>query len=161
MCGRKPPGRGYHQAWLRDSRLFIHGGFDGKEIYDDLYYVDLAACAYLPQITSFSVEVSRACANRVCARSLLSSLKRFPFFVICANPARRRVDALHIQVPAYMLNPRLGCGTRDDGEIRGTFRRNLLHHHDISSITHVYQLEEWLFNKLSHYSKLIVVFRPL
>ncbi|CEH13181.1 Kelch repeat-containing proteins [Ceraceosorus bombacis] len=57
VCGRKPPGRGYHQAWLRDSRLFIHGGFDGKEIYDDLYYVDLAACAYLPQITSFSVEL--------------------------------------------------------------------------------------------------------
>ncbi|UZJ52239.1 hypothetical protein CBS101457_001559 [Exobasidium rhododendri] len=57
VCGMKPPGRGYHQAWLRDSRLFIHGGFDGKEIYDDLYYVDLAACAYLPQITSFSVEL--------------------------------------------------------------------------------------------------------
>ena len=60
VCGRKPPGRGYHQAWLRDSRLFLHGGFDGKEIYDDMYFVDLAACAYLPQITSFSVEVSCA-----------------------------------------------------------------------------------------------------
>jgi hypothetical protein len=58
VSGQKPPGRGYHQAWLRDSRLFVHGGFDGKEIYDDLHYVDLAACAYLPQITSFNVEVS-------------------------------------------------------------------------------------------------------
>lgn len=58
VCGKKPPGRGYHQAWLRDSRLFVHGGFDGKEIYNDLYFVDLAACAYLPQITSFGVEVS-------------------------------------------------------------------------------------------------------
>ena len=58
VCGKKPPGRGYHQAWLRDSRLFIHGGFDGKEIFDDLHFLDLAACAYLPQITSFSVDVS-------------------------------------------------------------------------------------------------------
>ncbi|EPQ26888.1 uncharacterized protein PFL1_05523 [Pseudozyma flocculosa PF-1] len=57
VCGAKPPGRGYHQAWLRDSRLFVHGGFDGKDIFDDLYYLDLAACAYLPQITSFTVEL--------------------------------------------------------------------------------------------------------
>lgn len=57
ICGKKPPGRGYHQAWLHDSRLFVHGGFDGKEIFDDLYYIDLSACAYLPQITSFSVEL--------------------------------------------------------------------------------------------------------
>ncbi|GAC99078.1 hypothetical protein PHSY_006675 [Pseudozyma hubeiensis SY62] len=57
VCGKKPQGRGYHQAWLRDSRLFVHGGFDGKDIFDDLYYLDLAACAYLPQITSFSVEL--------------------------------------------------------------------------------------------------------
>lgn len=64
VCGRKPPGRGYHQAWLQDSRLFVHGGFDGKEIYDDLYFVDLAACAYLPQITSFTVEV---CDTHTCA----------------------------------------------------------------------------------------------
>lgn len=57
VCGKKPLGRGYHQAWLRDSRLFVHGGFDGKDIFDDLHYLDLAACAYLPQITSFSVEL--------------------------------------------------------------------------------------------------------
>lgn len=70
VCGQKPPGRGYHQAWLRDSRLFVHGGFDGKEIYDDLYFIDLAACAYLPQITSFSVEVRwepRFCAILLCS----------------------------------------------------------------------------------------------
>lgn len=57
VCGKKPQGRGYHQAWLRDSRLFVHGGFDGKDIFDDLHFLDLAACAYLPQITSFSVEL--------------------------------------------------------------------------------------------------------
>ncbi|CBQ73678.1 related to Tip elongation aberrant protein 1 [Sporisorium reilianum SRZ2] len=57
VCGQKPLGRGYHQAWLRDSRLFVHGGFDGKDIFDDLHFLDLAACAYLPQITSFSVEL--------------------------------------------------------------------------------------------------------
>lgn len=57
VCGKRPQGRGYHQAWLRDSRLFVHGGFDGKDIFDDLHFLDLAACAYLPQITSFSVEL--------------------------------------------------------------------------------------------------------
>ncbi|TKY84856.1 hypothetical protein EX895_005936 [Sporisorium graminicola] len=57
VCGQKPLGRGYHQAWLRDSRLFVHGGFDGQDIFDDLHFLDLAACAYLPQITSFSVEL--------------------------------------------------------------------------------------------------------
>ncbi|PWN88204.1 galactose oxidase [Acaromyces ingoldii] len=57
VCGSKPPGRGYHQAWLRDSRLFVHGGFDGKDVFEDFYIVDLGASAYLPQITSFKVEL--------------------------------------------------------------------------------------------------------
>lgn len=56
-CGRPPAGRGYHQAWLKDSRLFIHGGFDGREIFDDLHYLDLAASSYLPQITQFEVSL--------------------------------------------------------------------------------------------------------
>ncbi|KDN45729.1 galactose oxidase [Tilletiaria anomala UBC 951] len=72
VCGRQPPGRGYHQAWLRDSRLFVHGGFDGKEIYDDLYYIDLAACAYLPQITSFSVEVSTCRGHLATSRLIMA-----------------------------------------------------------------------------------------
>lgn len=55
VCGQRPAGRGYHQAWLKDSRLFVHGGFDGKDVFDDLYLLDLAACSYLPQITQFSV----------------------------------------------------------------------------------------------------------
>ncbi|CAO1621186.1 unnamed protein product [Sympodiomycopsis kandeliae] len=55
ICGQKPKGRGYHQAWLCDSRLFIHAGFDGSTIFDDLYFLDLAACSYLPQITQFSI----------------------------------------------------------------------------------------------------------
>lgn len=55
VCGKRPAGRGYHQAWLRDSRLFLHGGFDGKDIFDDLHFLDLAACSYLPQITQFNI----------------------------------------------------------------------------------------------------------
>lgn len=80
VCGKKPPGRGYHQSWLRDSRLFVHGGFDGKEVYDDLYYIDLSACAYLPQITSFSVEVRAYRRWPICqtGRSLTSFLSSFP-----------------------------------------------------------------------------------
>lgn len=57
VYGAAPPGRGYHQTWLRDSRLFVHGGFDGKDVYGDMWYLDLAASAYLPQITSFTIEL--------------------------------------------------------------------------------------------------------
>jgi len=84
VCGRKPPGRGYHQAWLRDSRLFVHGGFDGKEIYNDLYFVDLAACAYLPQITSFGVEVSRK--NQMMAVQPSCCLLLISFALLLSSP---------------------------------------------------------------------------
>ncbi|KAG5651412.1 hypothetical protein H0H81_008746 [Sphagnurus paluster] len=56
--GKPPSGRGYHATILADSRLFLFGGFDGNTAYDDVYILDLAAGAYLPQVTSFSVELA-------------------------------------------------------------------------------------------------------
>jgi Rab9 effector protein with kelch motifs len=54
--GRAPSPRGYHASFLADSRLFIFGGFNGHDVFDDVHVLDLAAAAYLPQVTSFSID---------------------------------------------------------------------------------------------------------
>ncbi|EIN05797.1 galactose oxidase [Punctularia strigosozonata HHB-11173 SS5] len=55
--GKRPSPRGYHVAVLADGRLFVFGGFNGHEVYDDVHILDLAAAAYLPQVTSFRIEM--------------------------------------------------------------------------------------------------------
>ncbi|TDL26974.1 galactose oxidase [Rickenella mellea] len=55
--GRTPTQRGYHTTVLADGRLFVFGGFNGHEVFDDCYILDLAGAAYLPQVTSFSINV--------------------------------------------------------------------------------------------------------
>ncbi|KAK1222890.1 hypothetical protein PQX77_014312 [Marasmius sp. AFHP31] len=57
ILGKSPVARGYHVSLLHDSRIFYFGGYNGTHAYDDVYIVDLAAAAYLPQVTSFTVEV--------------------------------------------------------------------------------------------------------
>lgn len=57
IAGRSPSARGYHAALLADSRLFVFGGFNGSEVFDDVYMLELAGAAYLPQVTSFTVDV--------------------------------------------------------------------------------------------------------
>ncbi|CAL1697913.1 unnamed protein product [Somion occarium] len=57
IAGKKPIPRGYHAAVLADSRLFIFGGFNGTEVFDDVQMLDLAGAAYLPQVTSFKIDV--------------------------------------------------------------------------------------------------------
>ncbi|KAI0920502.1 hypothetical protein AcV5_010219 [Taiwanofungus camphoratus] len=56
-AGKPPSPRGYHVSFLADSRLFIFGGFNGAEVYDDVHLLDLAGAAYLPQVTSFRIDV--------------------------------------------------------------------------------------------------------
>ena len=46
--GKAPVGRGSHLAWLHDSRLYIHGGFQGRRALSELHVLELASCAYLP-----------------------------------------------------------------------------------------------------------------
>jgi hypothetical protein len=53
--GRPPPARGYHISLLADARLFVFGGFDGHVVFDDVWLLDLAGAAYLPQVTSFAL----------------------------------------------------------------------------------------------------------
>ncbi|KAI0077640.1 galactose oxidase [Panus rudis PR-1116 ss-1] len=57
IAGRKPVPRGYHAATLADSRLWIFGGFNGAQVFEDCYILDLAGAAYLPQVTSFTIDV--------------------------------------------------------------------------------------------------------
>ncbi|GBE87088.1 hypothetical protein BKA93DRAFT_762123 [Sparassis latifolia] len=56
-AGTPPAPRGYHVAFLSDSRLFVFGGFNGNEVYDDVHLLELAGAAYLPQVTSFRIDV--------------------------------------------------------------------------------------------------------
>lgn len=52
-----PNPRGYHTTVLYDSRLYVLGGYDGKNVFDDVHMLELSACAYLPQITNFEIDV--------------------------------------------------------------------------------------------------------
>ncbi|KIP09449.1 hypothetical protein PHLGIDRAFT_86732 [Phlebiopsis gigantea 11061_1 CR5-6] len=57
VAGRSPSARGYHTALLADSRVFVIGGFNGGEVFDDVHMLELAGAAYLPQVTSFKIDV--------------------------------------------------------------------------------------------------------
>jgi len=52
--GTAPPGRGYHVAVLHDARIYLSGGYNGVNVFDDLWTLDLSAGAYLPQVVSYS-----------------------------------------------------------------------------------------------------------
>lgn len=56
--GKPPSNRGYHACIVVDSRLFLFGGFNGNNVYQDVHILDLAAAAYLPQVTSFTIDLS-------------------------------------------------------------------------------------------------------
>ncbi|KAI8972714.1 hypothetical protein BDB01DRAFT_808953 [Pilobolus umbonatus] len=57
IYGGAPTPRGYHTCVLHDSRLYVLGGYDGRNVFDDLYILELSACAYLPQITNFEIDI--------------------------------------------------------------------------------------------------------
>jgi hypothetical protein len=40
---------------LQDERLFILGGFNGRNALSDMWLLDLAGLSYLPRITSFMI----------------------------------------------------------------------------------------------------------
>lgn len=54
-----PSGRGYHTAALHDSRLFIIGGYNGKDVFNQVWSIDLSGLAYLPRISVFSIGAGR------------------------------------------------------------------------------------------------------
>lgn len=60
VYGKVPAARGYHATVLADSRLFLFGGYNGQSAFDDVHILDLAANAYLPQVTSFTIDAPYA-----------------------------------------------------------------------------------------------------
>ncbi|KAF8438545.1 hypothetical protein L210DRAFT_3404108 [Boletus edulis BED1] len=57
VWGKPPSSRGYHVTIVADSRLFVFGGFNGHDVFDDVHILDLAGAAYLPQVMSFRIDV--------------------------------------------------------------------------------------------------------
>ncbi|KAJ1894837.1 hypothetical protein LPJ66_004947 [Kickxella alabastrina] len=59
IYGSAPIPRGYHACALHDGRLFLHGGYNGQEVFDDLYTLELSSYSYLPQVPEFVIGCHR------------------------------------------------------------------------------------------------------
>ncbi|KAJ2391739.1 hypothetical protein H4S02_001171 [Coemansia sp. RSA 2611] len=59
IYGKAPQPRGYHACALQDGRLFVHGGYNGQEVFDDLYTLELSSYSYLPQVPEFVIGCHR------------------------------------------------------------------------------------------------------
>ncbi|KAI9499993.1 hypothetical protein BX070DRAFT_196555 [Coemansia spiralis] len=59
IFGQAPVPRGYHACALHDGRLFVHGGYNGQEVFDDLYTLELSSYSYLPQVPEFVIGCHR------------------------------------------------------------------------------------------------------
>jgi hypothetical protein len=56
VYGQAPTPRGYHTTVLYDSRIFLFGGYNGTSFSNDVFILDLASYAYLPQIVKFTID---------------------------------------------------------------------------------------------------------
>ncbi|KAJ1734052.1 hypothetical protein LPJ61_001272 [Coemansia biformis] len=59
IYGSPPVARGYHACALHDGRLFLHGGYNGQEVFGDLYTLELSSYSYLPQVPEFVIGCHR------------------------------------------------------------------------------------------------------
>ncbi|KAJ1855339.1 hypothetical protein GGH12_003682 [Coemansia sp. RSA 1822] len=59
IYGAAPIPRGYHACALHDGRLILHGGYNGQEVFDDLYTLELSSYSYLPQVPEFVIGCHR------------------------------------------------------------------------------------------------------
>jgi hypothetical protein len=50
VAGQPLSARGYHVSLLADSRVFVFGGFNGQDVYEDVHILDLAGSGYLAQV---------------------------------------------------------------------------------------------------------------
>lgn len=53
VAGQPISARGYHVSLLADSRVFVFGGFNGQDVYEDVHILDLAGSGYLAQVRAF------------------------------------------------------------------------------------------------------------
>lgn len=44
---------------LADSRIFVFGGFNGQDVYEDVHVLDLAGSGYLAQVRSLDIFACR------------------------------------------------------------------------------------------------------
>jgi len=51
VAGQPLSARGYHVSLLADSRVFVFGGFNGQDVYEDVHILDLAGSGYLAQVS--------------------------------------------------------------------------------------------------------------
>lgn len=56
IYGKPFSNRGNHAAVLADSRLFLFGGYNAQTAFEDTHIIDLSSYAYLPQVTSFTID---------------------------------------------------------------------------------------------------------
>ncbi|KAJ2453540.1 hypothetical protein EV183_002179 [Coemansia sp. RSA 2336] len=59
IYGTPPVPRGYHACALHDGRVFLHGGYNGQQVFDDLYILELSSYSYLPQVPEFVIGCHR------------------------------------------------------------------------------------------------------
>ncbi|KAJ2753575.1 hypothetical protein GGI19_003041 [Coemansia pectinata] len=59
IYGSAPIPRGYHACALHDGRLFLHGGYNGQEVFDDMFVLELSSYSYLPQVPEFVIGCHR------------------------------------------------------------------------------------------------------
>jgi len=59
VAGQPLSARGYHVSLLADSRIFVFGGFNGQDVYEDVHILDLAGSGYLAQVHSFDILACR------------------------------------------------------------------------------------------------------
>lgn len=45
---------------LADSRVFVFGGFNGQDVYEDVHILDLAGSGYLAQVRTVDIVVSNS-----------------------------------------------------------------------------------------------------
>jgi len=57
VAGQHLSPRGYHVSILADSRIFVFGGFNGQDVYEDVYILDLAGSGYLAQVRALGILV--------------------------------------------------------------------------------------------------------
>ncbi|KAJ2893406.1 hypothetical protein IWW38_002869 [Coemansia aciculifera] len=55
IYGSAPILRGHHACALHDGRLFIYGEYNGQEVFDDMYMLELSSYSYLPQVRVFVI----------------------------------------------------------------------------------------------------------
>lgn len=63
IAGQPLSSRGYHASLLADSRIFVFGGFNGQDVYEDVHILDLAGSGYLAQVCDLDVLSANPCSQ--------------------------------------------------------------------------------------------------